>query len=297
MTLSEWVEAFSRHLQQTKKVARNTLESYLRDIEGYLSYLEESGISHIGNTSQTEVQAYFSALEREGRARSTLARHLASLKAFYTFLWELKVVSSNPCYHVSLPKAVKTEPQTLTTDEINRLLNVPDPATLTGQRDQAMLELLYASGIRVTELVSLNVIDVNQKLGVLKCTGARGLERIIPLGQSALSSLDKYLSGTRPELLKTGQEPALFINLRGHRLTRQGFWKILKKCGDHCGLGDKITPNTLRHSFASHMLDRGADLRVVQELMGHADLATTQAYAGTNRARIKDTYLKCHPRA
>lgn len=295
--MREWINPFDKHLQQTKKVAANTRESYLRDVEGCLSYLEANGIRHVEQTRPADLQLYFETLEKRGRAHSTLARHLASVKAFYTFLWEQQAVTGNPCQGISLPKAVKKAPKTLSTDEVNRLLTVPDTGSLTGQRDQAMLEVLYASGIRVTELVSLNVTDVNQKLGILKCSGTNGLERIIPLGRSALKSLDKYLNECRPELLKTGQESALFLNLRGGRMTRQGFWKILKKCSDTCGLGDKLTPNTLRQSFAAHMLEGGADLRVVQELMGHAYLATTQVYASTTRARIKDTYLRYHPRA
>lgn len=295
--MKKWLEAFSRHLLQTRKVAHNTHESYLRDVEAYLAYLEAEGIKHFGCTTQNDIQTYFATLEKQGRAYSTLSRHLSALKAFYMFLWEQHVVSGNPCAHISLPKVVKEEPRSLTPEEIDRLLKMPDPHTLQGQRDQAMLELLYASGIRVTELVLLNVTDVNRKLGVLTCRGTQGWERVIPLGQSAIASMDKYLTQTRPQLLKSHQDAALFINMRGRRLTRQGFWKIIKKYGTACGLGHKLTPNTLRHSFASHMLNSGADLRVVQELMGHADLATTQTYVGLNRARIKDTYLKYHPRA
>lgn len=295
--MNKWLTRFSQYLQQTKKASPNTLEAYIRDIRNYLSHLQEKGIKQLERTTENDVQMYLSALEQQGRAPSTLARHLASLKAFYTFLWEERVVSGNLCAHVSLPRAVKRAPHTLTVEEIERLLNAPDVNTLMGQRNKAMLELLYATGIRVSELVSLNVTDVNQKLSILKCTGTNGLERIIPLGKAALNILDKYLNHTRPVLIKTRQEQALFINMQGKRLTRQGFWKILKKCGEQCGLAERLTPNVLRHSFASHMLEGGADLRVVQQLMGHADLATTQSYANRSQARIKDTYLRSHPRA
>lgn len=295
--MNEWLTRFGQYLQQAKQASPNTLESYIRDIRNYLSHLQEKGIRQIDRTTESDVQTYLSALEQQGRAPSTLARHLASLKAFYTFLWEEQIVSGNPCARVSLPRAVKRTPHTLTIEEIERLLSTPDTSTLMGQRNKAMFELLYATGIRVTELVSLNVTDVNQKLSILKCTGAKGLERIIPLGHVALNSLDKYLNHTRPALIKTRQEQALFINMHGKRLTRQGFWKILKDSGEQCGLAERLTPNVLRHSFATHMLERGADLRIVQQLMGHADLATTQSYANRSQARIKDTYLKSHPRA
>lgn len=294
--MREWLNPFEQYLQQTKKVSSNTRESYVRDVTAYLQYLKRTEQS-IEQTKHHDVQQYFDLLQQNGRAHTTLARHLASLRAFYHFLWKRQLVTSNPCDHISLPKSEKTEPDILSLAEIDRLLNVSDRDTVAGQRDQAMLELLYASGIRVTELISLNVTDVNRKLGILTCTGAKGLQRIIPLGRSALNSLEAYLGDARDKLLKTSEEQALFLNMRGQRMTRQGFWKILKKSSERCGLGSKITPNTLRHSFASHMLTSGADIRVVQELMGHAHVVTTHAYVGTDRARIQETYLKHHPRA
>jgi integrase/recombinase XerD len=296
--MRKWLEAFEQHVRQAKKMAPNTCESYVRDINGYLTFLERNGMKQIDGTTGNDVLAYVTSLETQGRSRATMARHLASIKAFYTFLWELGVVSKNPCSDISLPKEeVSTKRTVLTVTEIERLLTAPDPHTLTGQRDRAILELMYASGIRVSELVSLNVTDVNTTLGVITCTGTNGMERVIPLGKKASRVLDTYVNDTRPQLVNTASESALFVNRRGRRLTRQGFWKILKKCGELCGLTHKITPNALRRSFAAHMLDNGADLRVVQELMGHADLATTQRYASSDRGRVMDAYLRHHPRA
>lgn len=295
--MQKWLESYRQHLKKANKFAPNTREFYIRDVAAYLSYLQSRGMIHIEETRKTDVKNYLEELEKKRRAPSTVARHLASLRSFYSFLWEQKIISDHPCHHISPPKRVKVEPDTLTPEEISRLLRVSNRETRSGQRNQAMLELLYASGIRVTELVSLNVSDFNRKLNILKCTDSRGFERIIPLGRFAVASLDDYLRTTRPRLVKNDQEPALFLNMRGTRMTRQGLWKILKKCSEKCGLENKVTPNTLRNSFAQHMLAGGAQLRVVQELMGHAHAATTEAYYSSAGERMKDTYLKYHPRA
>jgi integrase/recombinase XerD len=240
----------------------------------------------------------FLAEQRErGLASSTLTRNLAAIRSFYQFLLREQITTVNPAMELETPKAEKKLPVVLSLSEIELLLDQPDPGNTAGLRDSAMLELLYATGMRVSELVSLDVSSVNMKMGFVKCHGKGNKERIIPMGSVAIRSVQEYLRNSRLKMLKAREEKALFVNQQGTRLTRQGFWKILKKYAHKAGIQTDITPHTLRHSFATHLLENGADLRSVQEMLGHADIATTQIYTHVARRKIKDVYNQTHPRA
>ena len=240
---------------------------------------------------------YLAEQKQKGLAVSTLTRNLASIRSFYQYLLQEQIVQENPAGELESPRAEKRLPTVLSFKDIELLLEQPQPKGNIGMRDKAMLELLYATGIRVSELVSLNLDNVNLKMGFLKCDGKGNKERIVPLGSVAIKSLQEYLQNGRLKLLKQRDEKALFINQHGKRLTRQGFWKILKKYALRTGINAEITPHTLRHSFATHLLENGADLRSVQEMLGHADISTTQIYTQITRKKIKEIYNQTHPRA
>jgi integrase/recombinase XerD len=222
---------------------------------------------------------------------------MASIRSFYNFLFQERRVMENPAADLSSPKIEKKLPRVLTTAEVDLLLEQPDLQQVGGLRDKAMLEVIYATGVRVSELISLNTLDINLEAGFLRCTGKGSKERIIPLGSVAVHHLNTYLKAGRPKLVRERSEPALFLNLQGRRLTRQGFWKILKKYARQAGITKEITPHTIRHSFATHLLENGADLRSVQEMLGHADISTTQIYTQVTQRRLRDIYNKTHPRA
>jgi integrase/recombinase XerD len=244
-----------------------------------------------------QIMGYLLYLQEQGRATATLSRNLASIRAFYQFLLREKFIDKDPSVNLESPKIEKKLPQVLSVVEVETLLNGPDTRLASGMRDKAMLELLYATGIRVSELVSLNLSDVNLNMGFIKCFGKGSKERIIPLGRLAIEGVSRYLERGRPMLKKRGQEEALFLNHHGRRLSRQGFWKIIKKYAQLANSHKEITPHTLRHSFATHLLENGADLRSVQEMLGHADISTTQIYTHVTRSRLKEVYAKAHPRA
>lgn len=228
----------------------------------------------------------------------TVARHISSIRSFHQFLIRERIVDKDPTVHLEMPQMDKKLPNVLSIEEVDALIEAPDTSKANGKRDQAMLELLYASGMRVSECINLDMEDVNLTMGFVRCFGKGGKERIIPLGKSALASCKDYLSGPRSELAKTGvTTDALFINQRGKRLTRQGFWKLLKQHAQKAGIQKELTPHTLRHSFATHLIENGADLRAVQEMLGHADISTTQIYTHVSKTRLKDVYSQFHPRA
>jgi integrase/recombinase XerD len=237
------------------------------------------------------------SLQEKGRATATLSRNMASIRAFYQFLVRDKFIDKDPSIHLETPKIEKRLPKVLSVEEVERLLDSPPMNHPAGLRDKAMLELLYATGIRVSELVNLSVLDVNLEMGFVKCMGKGSKERIIPLGSVAIQMVRHYLQAGRPRLVKEQGETALFLNHVGKQITRQGFWKIIKRYAQKANVRAEITPHTLRHSFATHLLENGADLRSVQEMLGHADISTTQIYTHVTRTRIKDIYAKTHPRA
>ncbi|MGI6328318.1 MAG: site-specific tyrosine recombinase XerD [Dethiobacteria bacterium] len=284
-------------LSVEKGLAENTLESYQRDLKKYIQFLNRQEVRDFNETSKKIILEYLAEQKQKGLAVSTLTRNLASIRSFYQYLLQEQIIQENPAGELESPRAEKRLPTVLSFKDIELLLEQPQPKGNIGMRDKAMLELLYATGIRVSELVSLNLDNVNLKMGFLKCDGKGNKERIVPLGSVAIKSLQEYLQNGRLKLLKQRDEKALFINQHGKRLTRQGFWKILKKYALRTGINAEITPHTLRHSFATHLLENGADLRSVQEMLGHADISTTQIYTQITRKKIKEIYNQTHPRA
>ncbi len=295
--MEELLQAYLYHLSVEKGLADNTLDSYQRDLNQYLAYLQKNGIISLEETSRDHITAYLAKQQEAGKAPSTIGRSLASLRSFYRFLIKEQVVQENPAMELDAPRTQKKLPHVLSLSDIELLLEQPRTDSPLGIRDKAMLELLYATGIRVSELVSLNLNNANMKMGFLRCDGKGGKERMIPLGSVAIYYLQIYLQNGRTKYHKNRAEKALFLNQQGKRLTRQGFWKILKKHVCSAGINAEITPHTLRHSFATHLLENGADLRSVQEMLGHADISTTQIYTQVTRNKIKEVYKQTHPRA
>jgi len=291
------IDHFIHFLAVEKGLSRNTLESYQRDMVAYTSYLREQGVTKIEDSTRAQIIGYLMSLQQKGRATATLSRNMASIRAFYQFLVRDKYIEKDPSIHLETPKIEKRLPKVLSIEEVERLLESPPIHHPAGLRDKAMLELLYATGIRVSELVNLETGDVNLEMGFVKCMGKGSKERIIPLGSVAIEMVRQYINVGRPRLLKDSRETALFLNHLGKQITRQGFWKIIKRYAQKANIRTEITPHTLRHSFATHLLENGADLRSVQEMLGHADISTTQIYTHVTRSRIKDIYSKTHPRA
>lgn len=295
--MDKLIERFIHYIAVERGLSQNTLESYQRDLIGYTNFLSKDGIQDVHRTRRANVIAYLAELQKNGRATSTISRNLASIRAFYSFLLRDGLIDGDPTANLESPKIEKRLPHVLSVQDVEVLLNSPDLRESAGLRDKAMLELLYASGIRVSELVSLNIDDVNLNMGFLKCYGKGSKERIIPLGSVALKYLHDYTLRSRHQLLRNKEETSLFLNHHGQRLTRQGFWKIIKKYAKQANIKKDITPHTLRHSFATHLLENGADLRSVQEMLGHADISTTQIYTHITKSRLKEVYAKTHPRA
>ncbi|WP_027417366.1 site-specific tyrosine recombinase XerD [Aneurinibacillus terranovensis] len=291
------ITQFIHYLTVERGLAANTLESYRRDLVSYCGYVKKEGIANLKSTNRMQIIGYLLNLQQKGRATATISRNLASIRAFYQFLLREKFIDNDPSVNLESPKIEKRLPHVLSIDEVESLLNGPQIQTPAGQRDKAMLELLYATGIRVSELVNLNVTDINLGMGFVKCMGKGSKERIIPIGRVAIENVTAYIERGRPFLKKKSQEEAMFLNHHGRRLSRQGFWKIIKKYASLARIEKEITPHTLRHSFATHLLENGADLRSVQEMLGHADISTTQIYTHVTKSRLKEVYAKAHPRA
>ena len=292
-------EEFLEYLKKEKRMARNTQEAYHRDAVDFCRFLKERGLEDPAAAGNPDVLSFLTGLRKAGRSAATINRKLASIRAFYTFLMQEGIISSNPAQNVRPPKVERKKLEYLTLDEVDRLLRTPDGSVL-GRRDRALMELLYATGIRVNEVIAANVEDVNLRIGFFTCTGETGKARIIPIGRPARAALEEYIYETRGELVKgedAEKEKALFVNFHGKRLTRQGLWKILGEYGQKAGIEKKMTPHLLRISFAVHMVQNGADLKSLQELLGHEDMTATQVYLSVTKNRIKDVYDKTHPRA
>lgn len=282
-------------LAQEKRVAVNTLSSYLRDVRQFADW---AGQEHLDITqmSQDDIRFYAQHLERKGKSNATIVRSIAALKSFYTYLISIRVVQINPAKGFSPSRAERKLPAILSNHEVDLFLEQPDPSDSKGCRDKAMLELLYATGIRVSELISLDVQDLNLSASFLRCRG-RSKERVVPLYKGAVRAMAAYINDVRPQLLENPGETALFVNMNGERMSRQGFWKIVKCYQDKAGIHKDITPHTLRHSFAAHLLENGADLKSIQEMLGHADISATQIYAQVINQKLRDVYVMAHPRA
>jgi len=290
------VKDFIAYLNEEKKLSNNTLESYGRDLRQFGQFLQEKNRHSYLDVNKTTVITYLLYLQKKGRATSTISRNLASIRALYQYLLNNGLIENDPTLNLESPKSEKKLPCILSLSEVERLINQPDENNTMGSRDKAMLELLYATGIRVSELVRLNIDDLNLDLDFIKCIGNNDKERIIPIGSMAKKAILRYSTEYRNRLIKD-EENALFVNYYGKRLTRQGFWKIIKRYTKEAKINKKITPHTLRHSFATHLIQNGADLKSVQEMLGHSDISTTQIYMQLTKNKIKDVYNKSHPRA
>ena len=293
--MSDLVKDFIRYLEKEKKLTKNTLASYKHDIQLLSAYLEKKSVQPETVTAEI-IQSFLKSLKASGKSNATISRARASLNSFFNYLTEREIIKLNPVASVSAPKVEKKLPCILTPAEVELLLEQPVATDLKGFRDKAMLELLYATGIRVTEMVQLNLDDVNLDMGFIHCSSDGG-ERIIPIGKICTEALSAYIKSARPLMIKSPKEQALFLNLLGHRISRQGFWKLLRQYADAAGIKTNITPHTFRHSFAAHLLENGADLRSLQTMLGHADISTTQIYARLAGSKLKDVYKKAHPRA
>ena len=289
------LDQFINHLRVERGLADNTIESYSRDLIRFLQFLASRSISPL-HVTQDHIMDYMESLEGVLSVRST-ARNLSAIKIFFRFLVSDGKIEGSPARLMETPKLPQRLPGVLTHHEVDLLLSQPDATKPRGQRDKAMLELLYATGLRVSELVGLKVSDINLEAGYVRTVGKGSKERMVPMGEKASNALRDYLSDGRIGLLKKRTSPNLFVNTRAEPLTRQGFWKIIKRYGMLAGIGKKITPHILRHSFASHLLEGGADLRAVQVMLGHADISTTQIYTHVTRERLKQIHEKYHPRS
>jgi integrase/recombinase XerD len=301
--LARLAERYLDHLAVERGVAPNTLAAYRRDLRLYLGYLAERGVGDPAAVGEPEVTGFLAALrQREyapGRRYSsaTVARVLAAVRGFHRFLLREGVVAADPAEPVGPPRVPRSLPRALSEEEVERLLAAVPADGPTGARDQAILELLYAAGLRISELTALDVDDIDLEDATVRCVGKGSKERIVPLGRTAVDALRRYFREARPILARAASGPAAFLNARGTRLTRQGCWKLVKKHAARAQLHRRISPHTLRHSFATHLLDGGADIRVVQELLGHASVSTTQVYTLVSRERLREVYESAHPRA
>jgi integrase/recombinase XerD len=292
------VEAFCDHLSVERGLSPRTLEAYRRDVERYVAYLDGRGLQRIGDASAGDLREFIYGLKDRGLQASSIRRNMSAIRTYYGFLLAEGAVLADPTERVELPRTWRRLPGVLSRDEIERLLDAPDPSDRWFWRDKALLEFAYASGVRVSELIGLRIRDVDVDEGLAIVTGKGNKERIVPVGRAALRALITYLREIRPTLLRgRSAEGAAFLNHRGRPLTRMGVWKILRKQVERAGIHKRVTPHTLRHSFATHLLEGGADLAAVQEMLGHADISTTQIYTHVDREYLKDVHRKYHPRA
>lgn len=290
------IDEYINFMAVEKGASHHSIEAYSRDLNKYLSHLNQCGIRSIDSVSPEHVLAYLENLRNNGLSATSMNRNLAAVKSFYKYLLREQRAETNPVAGISLAKTWQKLPDTLTREEMNRLLDQPGSETVMAIRDKAMLELMYATGIRVSELTTLTINAMNWQVGYLNVFGKGGKERIVPVGKAAYGFLSKYMDNARPVLLGGKKSNVLFLNRRGKGLTRQGFWKIVRQYARQAGLKKAIHPHTFRHSFATHLLEGGADLRAVQVMLGHADIATTQIYTHITRERLKDIHKKYHPR-
>lgn len=293
--MDTYLADYQRYLTDEKHASANTISSYMRDLRQFASYTGERQLE-LTDVTETRVSTYLDFLSGQGKSPATVSRSLASIKGFYHYLVSKGVMEGNPAAHVASVKSEKKLPQVLTGKEVERLLAQPKCTDMKGYRDKAMLELLYATGIRVTELISLNLTDVNLAGSFIHCE-SKGKERIIPLYPAAVDALAVYMQNIRPKMIADINEQALFVNMNGDRMSRQGFWKIVKSYQEKAHIDKDITPHTLRHSFAAHLLENGADLHSIQEMMGHSDISSTQVYAQLVKQQLKSVYNKSHPKA
>lgn len=287
---------FKEYLLEVKGLSDNTVESYMRDLAGFKDYLDKNK-SNIIEANQTLIITYLMQLQKDKKSISTVSRNIASVRNLYQFLLNEGAVEKDPTINLKTPKQEKTIKTLLTLEEVDNLLSQPDSNTSKGYRDKTMLELLYSTGIKVSELINLNIEDINISMEYIHCSKGTSNERVIPIGKVALEIIKMYLKEHRVKFIKNENEVSLFLNYQGKRLTRQGFWKIIKGYAKNMNIDKEVTPHTLRHSFAVHLLQNGADLKSVQEMLGHADISTTNSYNLNSNRKIVDVYKKSHPRS
>ena len=293
--MSNIIMRYEDYLIHTKHASDNTVASYMRDLRQYASYLGSEGIDVL-DADQDVVSGYMNSMKANGKSAATISRALASIKSLYIFAVQNREIEENPIHNIKIDKAEKKLPQILTGKEVELLLQQPKVTEMKGCRDKAMLETLYATGMRVSEMIALNVSDVSLAGGFVRCIG-NGKSRIIPIYPAAIRALTAYVTDIRPNMIAEPDEQALFVNLNGGRISRQGFWKIIKHYQQTAQIDKEITPHTLRHSFAAHLLENGADLHSLQEMLGHSDISSTQVYAQVVKKTLKSVYEKYHPRA
>ncbi len=296
MILMNYVELFLDYLVVNRELSANTLESYRRDIRQFEVYLKEHSLT-LDKVTKTIIITYLISMQKAGKATSTISRNLASIRCFYQYMVNFRHMDSDPSANLESPKVEKKLPSVLSKKEVEVLLEQPQPQDAKGARDKAMLELLYATGIRVTELISLDLNDIDLNSGLIICKSNDVKSRTIPLGNVAIKYVKLYLENFRKKLCANEDNTLLFVNFHGQKMTRQGFWKIIKYYTVKANINKVITPHTLRHSFAVHLIENGADLQAIQEMLGHSDISTTQVYSRVNKNKIKDVYSKTHPRA
>lgn len=293
------LEDYIHFLKVERQLAANTIKSYQRDLTDYINFLLAIDINSIEATTRGDILRYLQKLKEEGKSSRTVSRHISSVRSFHKFLLRENIMTEDPSVHLELPRVEQKLPRVLSIEEIDQLIEMPDRLTLQGIRDYALLEILYGTGMRVSELIDLDMEDIHLTMGFVRVFGKGGKERIVPLGHKAIEACTKYIDEARPHFIgkKESTVHAFFVNMRGGRLTRQGCWKILKGYAMKANIEKKLTPHILRHSFATHLIENGADLRAVQEMLGHADISTTQIYTHVSRSRLKEVYVKFHPRA
>lgn len=296
--MNDQLSDFIHFMTVERGLSENTIVSYKRDLQNYLSFLmTHEQLTDNSDDTRLHIIHYLKQLKEEGKSSKTSVRHLSSIRSFHQFLLREKVTTDDPSWNIETQKTERTLPKVLSLGEVEKLLDTPNQHTPFDYRDKAMLELLYATGIRVSEMLDLTLADVHLTMGFIRCFGKGRKERIVPIGEAAASAIEEYIEKGRSKLLKKQPSDALFLNHHGKKMSRQGFWKNLKKRAIEAGIQKELTPHTLRHSFATHLLENGADLRAVQEMLGHADISTTQIYTHVTKTRLKDVYHKFHPRA
>ena len=290
------LSGFLTYIKEEKNATENTYASYRRDLDAYFAFLVAKNKRDPLTVTKEIVDAFLLHLKECGKSGSSIARNLSSVRSFYQYLMIQGKVSDNPAKQIKFHNDDRKLPDILTADEVNTLLDQPQCINPKGYRDKAILELLYATGMKVTELVDLEIYDVNIHMGIIRCTGSNGA-RMVPMYKTAAKAIDEYITKIRPLLVEDKDNTALFVNTNGSRLTRQGLWKIIKAYAQSAGIRKDITPQTIRHSFASHLLENGADMRAIQEMLGHTDISSTQIYAKIIKNRYSDIYNQFHPRA
>ena len=294
--MRDLLNRYHRYLLIEKGASGNTLEAYGRDLKRYLTFLEQKEISDARSVAPQTVVDFLVQIKSEGLSANSMNRALAALRGFYNYLLQERVLEESPLTHIELAKVWMRLPDTVSQEEMNRILSGPDHSTPSGLRDRAMLELLYATGLRVTELISLSMNSINWQVGFLAVMGKGGKERVVPVGRTAYDFVRRYVDEARPKFVRSKTTEVLFLNRFGRAFTRQGLWKIIVGYAQKAGLQKNVHPHTFRHSFASHLLEGGADLRAVQVMLGHSDISTTQIYTHVTRERLKEIHRKYHPR-